>query len=85
MESDVVTPPPLTQLSSSSPLQFDTVQQTDPSEAAATAAGVVCANCDRSMAGEYYDVNGQPVCDECRERLGELAEVPRGPGVFLRA
>lgn len=82
MESDAVTPPPLP----SSALQFDTVEpQVAAADGAITAAGVVCANCQDAIAAEYYDVNGQPVCDGCRNSLAQLVEVPRDLGVLGRA
>jgi hypothetical protein len=41
--------------------------------------------CQRAVSGEYFDVNGQSVCDSCRAQLAQLAETPRTSGVFAMA
>src|SRR5262245_37164686 len=67
------------------PLQFDTaVPQATLGTVAAT-AGVTCAAGHRGMSTDYFDVNGQSVCGSCRTRLAEMAETPRGWGVFAKA
>jgi hypothetical protein len=67
------------------PLQFDTaVPQVTPS-AVGTMQGVACAMCQRAVADEYFDVNGQSVCDSCRAQLAQMAKTPRGWGLFARA
>ena len=67
------------------PLQFDTaVPQVTPS-AVGTMQGVACAMCQRAIADEYFDVNGQSVCDSCRAQLAQMAKTPRGWGLFARA
>ena len=67
------------------PLQFDTaVPQVTPS-AVGTMQGVACAMCQRAIADEYFDVNGQSVCDSCRAQLAQMAETPRGWGLFAKA
>lgn len=67
------------------PLQFDTaVPRVTPSDVA-TAPGVACAMCQQTIAGEYFDVNGQSVCKSCRQRLAEMAETPRSWGIFAKA
>jgi hypothetical protein len=62
------------------PLQFDTAitQATAP-------AGAACTLCQRAIPDEYFDVNGQSVCTACRSQLVQLAETPRGWGVFAKA
>jgi len=67
------------------PLQFDTaVPRVTPAEATAT-QGVTCTICQRAISTEYFDVNGQSVCDSCRAQVAQLAETPRSWGVFARA
>lgn len=68
------------------PLQFETAIPSDvPTEQGiAAAAGVICAACQRTIADQYFDVNGQPVCESCREQIAQHAETPRGWGVFGR-
>ena len=67
------------------PLQFDTaVPRVTPSDVA-TAPGVACATCQQTIASEYFDVNGQSVCDSCRHQLAEMTETPRSWGVFAKA
>jgi hypothetical protein len=66
------------------PLQFDTaIPRLTPS--ALNPQGVTCALCQRTVPDEYYDVNGQSVCDACRGQLAALAETPRGWGLFAKA
>lgn len=67
------------------PLQFDTVIAPGASEAGAPPEGVTCRVCGRTLADEYFDVNGQSVCDGCRAELTRLGETPRGWGVLARA
>lgn len=70
----------------SPPLQFDTaVPRVTPAAAGATAQGVTCGICHGTIADEYFDINGQSVCDTCRSQVAQLAVTPRGWGVFARA
>jgi len=41
--------------------------------------------CQRAVSDEYFDVNGQSVCDGCRTQLAQLAETPRSWGLFVKA
>ena len=67
------------------PLQFDSaLPRVTPNEVTA-AQGVQCAMCQRAVSGEYFDVNGQSVCDSCRTQLTQMAETPRSWGVFTMA
>jgi hypothetical protein len=67
-------------------LQFETaVPATSSAEADATEHRVTCAACQHAIVAEYFDVNGQPVCDGCRGHLTEQAETPRGWDVLTRA
>jgi hypothetical protein len=67
-------------------LQFETaVPHAAPSDAVTGEPGsVTCRACQRTITDEYFDINGQPVCDSCRVRIEEQAETPRGWGVFAR-
>jgi len=62
------------------PLQFETAT---PGQDATR--GVTCTACQRSIADEYYDVNGQSVCASCRGMVEEQMHTPRGAGVLIRA
>lgn len=67
------------------PLQFDTlVPPVTPSEVG-TAQGVTCAMCHQAIATEYFDVNGQSVCNVCKSRLEHLGQTPRSWGLFAKA
>ena len=67
-------------------LQFETaVPHAAPSDAVTGDQGsVTCRECQRTITDEYFDINGQPVCDSCRVRIEEQGETPRGWGVFAR-
>lgn len=66
------------------PLQFDTaVPRVTPT--AVGAHGVSCTICQRTIADEYFDVNGQSVCATCRDQLEQLTVTPREWSVFVRA
>ena len=66
------------------PLQFD---RATPSVQAGQVSphGVTCTACQRTIADEYYDVNGQSVCASCRTVIEQQAEPARGVGVLMRA
>jgi hypothetical protein len=67
------------------PLQFDTAIPRVTPSASSTTPGVACTMCNRAIANEYFDVNGQSVCDSCRRQLAEMAETPRSWGTFAKA
>lgn len=68
------------------PLQFETAIPRDASPDAQVASqGVTCATCSRSLTDEYYDVNGQSVCESCRDQIAQHAVTPTGMGLFVRA
>jgi len=67
------------------PLQFDTlVPRVTPSDVS-TAQGVTCASCQQAITSEYFDVNGQSVCNACKAQLEHLVQTPRGWGLFAKA
>jgi F0F1-type ATP synthase assembly protein I len=66
------------------PLQFDTAVPHSTSSSV-TAQGVSCAVCRGAVVNEYFDVNGQSVCAGCRTQLEQLAQTPRGWGLFAKA
>jgi hypothetical protein len=66
-------------------LQFDRVVPESGAAVAPDRPSVVCAGCHRSIATEYYDVNGQTFCGHCRSIVEAHAETPRGLGPFLIA
>ena len=68
-----------------SPLQFDTAVARDTPSGLGIAQGVACAMCQRTISDEYFDVNGQSLCESCRTEVARLAETPRGGGVFMKA
>ena len=67
------------------PLQFDTaVPIAPPAGAEAVSSGVTCAGCQTVQTVEYFDVNGQSVCEKCRDEISRQAEPP-GWGAVGRA
>jgi len=68
------------------PLQFDTATplMVTPGTPAGS-HGVVCAACQQTVPVEYFDVNGQQVCESCRDTIARQAESPRGSIPFARA
>ena len=68
------------------PLQFDRAMPATPRAEAGTASqSVTCAVCQQTIAHKYFDVNGQPTCDRCKQQVARAAETPTGLGVFGRA
>jgi hypothetical protein len=67
------------------PLQFDTAVPSAAPADVITAQGVTCTVCQRAVSDEYFDINGQPVCDGCRVQIAQLAETPRSWGLFVKA
>ena len=68
------------------PLQFETaIPRHAPPDAEVASQGVTCAACSRSLIDEYYDVNGQSVCESCRDQIAQHGATPQGMGVFVRA
>jgi hypothetical protein len=68
------------------PLQFDrAVSTTAKTDTAAPAEGVTCVVCAKTIADKYFDINGQPTCDRCKQQVARQAETPTGFGVFGRA
>jgi len=67
------------------PLQFDTAVPSIAPSGVITAQGVTCSVCQRAVSDEYFDVNGQSVCDGCRTQLAQLAQTPRSWGLFVKA
>lgn len=71
-------------ISGGAPLQFDTaVPRVAPT--AVGVHGVSCTTCQRTIADEYFDVNGQSVCATCRDQLERLTVTPREWSMFVRA
>jgi hypothetical protein len=69
-------------------LQFDRVETgAAPTDASTATAGpsVICAMCGRAVGSEYYHVNDNPVCANCRDTLIAAAQTPRTVGPLLRA
>ena len=67
------------------PLQFDTAISTAKPSGTLTMQGVTCALCQKAVTNEYFDVNGQSVCEGCRTQLEQLGQTPRSWGVFGKA
>jgi hypothetical protein len=67
-------------------LQFETAVPHAAASGAVTReqGSVTCRACQCTITDEYFDINGQPVCNSCRDRIAEEAETPRGWGVFAR-
>jgi hypothetical protein len=60
-------------------LQFDRVEYTAPVPAAA------CRFCGQEMRDVYYEVNGQPLCENCRQQVEQLRSGGSASGRFARA
>ena len=68
------------------PLQFETAIPRDaPPDPQVASQGVTCAACSRSLTDQYYDVNGQSVCESCRDQIAQHGVTPQGMGLFVRA
>jgi len=46
---------------------------------------VTCVVCQKTIADKYFDINGQPTCDRCKQQVARHAETPKGFGAFGRA
>src|SRR6266508_5594641 len=66
-------------------LQFDRVVSESTSARSPGGVGVVCSACRESIPTEYYDINGNVVCQSCRLLIEAAAETPRGVAPFLTA
>ena len=66
-------------------LQFDKAVPAAAASTLAPAEGVACVVCQQSITNQYFDINGQSVCDRCRDQVAQQAETPKGLGVFARA
>jgi hypothetical protein len=67
-------------------LQFETVLPRESASSALVAEhGVTCRPCQRAIPDEYFDVNGEPVCIDCRDELFQHAKPPSGAGPLTRA
>lgn len=63
-----------------SPLKFD---KADFGDAARTSLD--CSFCNRSIDQEYFEVNGQTACADCREQYARMGTEGTGLGRFTRA
>jgi len=59
-------------------LQFDRAVIDSPASGAPGRLAVTCTACHDSIEKEYYDVNGNVVCDRCRRIIESAAETPTG-------
>jgi hypothetical protein len=46
---------------------------------------VVCTACKLTIATQYYDVNGHPLCGTCRAAVAAAAQTPKGMAAFFKA
>jgi hypothetical protein len=60
-------------------VQFDTAEFDD------ATAQPACTECNGHLAGSYYDVNGQMVCERCRYAIESRVNAGSGAGRFARA
>ena len=68
------------------PMQFETAVPRDVRpDVLGTAQGVSCAACTRLLTDQYFDVDGQPVCESCRDQIAQHAVTPQSLGLFARA
>lgn len=66
-------------------VQFDRVVSESAPPRSPGEVGAVCSACRESIPTEYYDINGNVVCQGCRLLIEEAAETPRGIAPFLTA
>jgi hypothetical protein len=66
-------------------LQFDRVVPESSSAHSQGNVGMVCSACHEPIPTEYYDINGNVVCQGCRLLIEAAAETPRGVAPFLTA
>jgi len=66
-------------------LQFDRVIPDSASAHPRADVGMVCSACRKSIPTEYYDINGNVVCQGCRLLIEAAAETPRGIVPFVTA
>ncbi|HTU25712.1 MAG TPA: LIM domain-containing protein [Pirellulales bacterium] len=59
--------------------------QFDRAEFAAPASAATCKVCGKPMHDLYYEVNGLPFCQSCRQQLQSARDVGSGAGRFARA
>jgi hypothetical protein len=59
-------------------LQFDRAVVDSPAAGASGKLAVTCTSCQDAIEKEYYDVNGNVVCDRCRRAIESAAETPTG-------
>jgi hypothetical protein len=50
-----------------------------------TAPSRTCVGCHQPIAGDYYDVNGQPFCPACRTSIVQAHGAAPGAAAFARA
>lgn len=68
------------------PLQFETaIPSVAPPDTGGTRSGVTCVACHCTIDVEYFDINGQSVCETCRTQIAAHATTPKGAGVLARA
>jgi hypothetical protein len=67
------------------PLQFDTATPSVPADAGVNQDGVTCVSCRKAIFDQYFDVDGQSVCESCRNDITEHVETPKGWNVIARA
>jgi hypothetical protein len=66
-------------------LQFDKAVPAATASDLAAPQGVTCVDCKQTIADEYFDINGDAVCDHCRKQIVDQLATPAGLGVFGRA
>lgn len=66
-------------------LQFDRLVSNAPSTVTASSPMVPCRTCQSPIHSEYYEVDGQPVCDSCRTIVEAHAAAPQRVSHVIKA
>jgi hypothetical protein len=66
-------------------LQFDRVETSAGGGAAQATPGVRCAVCGKDVGDRYYNANGKPICENCRDVVLSATVTPRSPGLLAVA
>ena len=65
-------------------LQFERVDLDAGAERSPQVA-VICAACHAPVGGEYYSINGNQFCADCRRNIEAAADIPEGLGPLIQS
>jgi len=67
------------------PLQFERAEYGEGAGGTGAAGPLHCASCQRELIDEYFEVNGQPICEPCRVALAQSLDANSVASRLLRA